>query len=126
MGEEVGVCGCAPRPPPTPPAALRGAHRERPAPGRDVDGVLLFADALQTGQGRLLRAVGSAGTPTLPTAPVRSRGGLRGAPSRPSRLPRLLLLPPLESNAQGQVLREVVHCGVPSGLHVPGAGEGPG
>lgn len=125
MGEQVGVRGCAPRPPR--PQAVRGAHRECPAPGRDVDGVLLFADALQTRQGRLLRAVGSSGTPALPTAPIRSRGGgIRGAPSRPARLPRLLLLPPLERNAQGQVLGEVVHCGVPSGLHVPGAGEGAG
>lgn len=118
------VCGPRPPSPPLPSysTALRGSHRESSTPRGDVDGVLLFADTFQTGQGRLLWAVTSSGTPTLPTTPIRSRG-IRGAPSRPSWLPGLLLLPPLKGNAQGQVLGKMVHCGIPSCLHIPEAGK---
>ena len=106
-----------------PPTALKGSHRESSTPRGDVDGVLLFTDTLQTGQGRLFRAVTSSSTPALPTTPIRSPS-IRGAPSRPSGLPGLLLLPPLQGYAQGQVLGEMIHCGIPSCLHIPGVGKG--
>lgn len=78
--------------------AFRGPYRESSTPRSNVDGVLLFTDTFQTGQGRLLRAVTSSGTPTLSTTPIRSPR-IRGTPSMPSWLPRLLLLPPLKGNA---------------------------
>lgn len=99
------------------------AHRERSTPGRYVDGVLLLADAFQAGQGRLLRTFASSGNPTLPTTPIRS-ACVRGTPTRPSWLYGFLLLPPLQGNAEGQVLGEMIHRGVPSGLHVPGGQSG--
>lgn len=120
--EVMSMVVCSPRPPSCPTPLSSKAHRESSTPGSDVDGVLLFTDTLQTGQGRLFRAVTSSGTRTLPTAPVRSPS-IRGAPSWPSWLPRLLLLPPLQGNAQGQILGEMVHRGIPSCLHVSGAGK---
>lgn len=98
------------------------AHRERSAPRSDVDGILFFADTFQAGQGRLLRTFSSSSNPSLPTTPVRS-ACVRGTPTRPSRLYSFLLLPPLQGDAQGQVLGEVIHCGIPSSLHVPGGGS---
>lgn len=99
------------------------AHRERSAPRSDVDGVLLFADTFQAGQCRLLRTFASSSNASLPTTPIRS-ACVRSTPTRPSGLCRFLLLPPLQGNAQGQVLGEMIHCGIPSSLHVPGGGGG--
>lgn len=99
------------------------AHRERSTPRRYVDGVLLLADTFQAGQGGLLRTFASSGNPTLPTTPIRS-ACVRGTPTRPSRLYGFLLLPPLQGNTQSQVLGEMIHSGVPSGLHVPGGQSG--
>lgn len=99
------------------------AHRERSTPRRYVDGVLLLADAFQAGQGGLLRTFASSGDPTLPTTPIRS-ACVRGTPTRPSRLYGFLLLPPLQGNTQSQVLGEMIHSGVPSGLHIPGGQSG--
>lgn len=54
-----------------PPPGTPSSHRKSSAPRGDVDGVLLLADPLQTGQGRLLRAITAGASPFSPT-PFRS------------------------------------------------------